>query len=138
MDTLFALGGPIGVLHTRYSVCIVEQECHLTKNQVNDSYHLDQKPGYKVGGKGTSCSDTSKLETLEDCEEARDALDWRVYNVTLINKANSTSGCYRQQKGIADYRSLHNESSYLWYYNEPDDGEYVFNSDPNNEPICKG
>ena len=98
----------------------------MLKDQV-DQHHLDQNPGYKIK---ESCDDT-KLN-LEECEEARLALDWNATAVAQIDDASLPTGCFRQQE--ADYRFLHNESSYLWYYNE-DDG---VNTHAGSEPVCKG
>ena len=109
-----------------------EQECHLIKDKVDDPHHLDQKPGFKIKDKGAaSCGDTSKL-TFDECEKAREALDWKVAAVVKTNETTLPTGCYRQQE--VEYRFEHNESSYLWYFNEAVDGQ----SDWKSEPVCKG
>ena len=113
-----------------FCVCSAEQECHLLKDQV-DAHNLDQNPGYKIKDKNAeTCGDTEL--NLEECEQAMLALDWKVINVAQINDANLPTGCFRQQE--ADYRFLHNESSYLWYYNEADG----VNTHSDSEPVCKG
>ena len=109
-----------------------EQECHLLKDKVDDPHHLDQKPGYKIKDKGTdSCDDTLKL-TFEQCEQARWALDWKAAAVVKTNETNLPTGCYRQHE--KEYRFGHNESSFLWYFNEATEGQ----SDWKSEPVCKG
>ena len=111
-------------------MCSAEQECHLLKDQVDD-HHLDQNPGYKIKDRGAeSCGDTEL--NLEECEEARLALDWKVTNVAQINDASLPTGCYRQQN--ESYRFWHNKSSYVWYFNEAAEGQ----SDSKSEPVCKG
>ena len=110
-------------------MCPAEQECHLTTDQVDD-HHLDQNPGYKIKDKNTeSCDETL---TFDQCEEARLALDWKAAAVARIDKPSLPTGCYRQEK--EEYRFLHNESSYVWYFNEATEGQ----SDPKSEPVCKG
>ena len=105
----------------------------MLKDQVDDPHHLDQKPGYKIKHKGAqSCDDTFKL-TFEQCEEARLALDWKADAVVKTNETSLPTGCYRQQEGEY-YRFVHNESSYLWYFNEATEGR----SDWKSEPVCKG
>ena len=115
-----------------YMVLSAEQECHLLKHQVDDPHHLDQHPGYKIKGKGAeSCGETSRL-TFDECEEARLALDWKAAAVAKTNETSLPTGCYRQHE--KEYRFEHNESSYLWYFNEAVDGQ----SDWKSEPVCKG
>ena len=113
-------------------ICSSEQECHLLKHQVDDPHHLDQKPGYKIKDKGAkSCDETLKL-TFDQCKAARVALDWKAATVVKTKEASLPAGCYRQQED--EYRFGHNESSYLWYYNEAVTGQ----SDWKSEPVCKG
>ena len=106
-----------------------EQECHLTTALVDDPHHLDQNPGYKIKDKGAASCDEAL--TVEQCEEARLALDRNAADVMETNDASLPTGCYRQEK--EEYRFLHNESSYVWYFNEVD-GQ----SDSKSEPVCKG
>ena len=114
-------------------MCSSEQECHLTTAKRDDPHHLDQKPGYKIKDKGAeSCDDTLKL-TLEQCEEARLALDWNSTAVVKTNKTSLPTGCYRQHEK-EEYRFRHNKSSYVWYFNEAINGQ----SDWKSEPVCKG
>ena len=113
-------------------LCFAEQECHLIKDKVDDPHHLDQKPGFKIKDKGAaSCGDTSKL-TFDECEKAREALDWKAAAVAKTNETSLPTGCYRQQK--VKYRFNHSESSYLWHFNEATTEQ----SDSNSEPVCKG
>ena len=70
--------------------------------------------------------------TLDECNAARLALDWNVDTVESKDDGNFPKGCYRQQK--EEYRFLHSESSYVWYFNNADAGQ----PDSNSEPICKG
>jgi len=114
------------------TVLFAEQECHLTITEVN-TRHLDQEPGFKIEAKGAeSCDDTSKLTSLEQCDEARLALDWKADAVQEKDDGTLPTGCYRQQE--AEYRLLHSKSSYVWYFNVAVNGQ----SDPNSEPVCQG
>ena len=114
-------------------VLFAEQECHLTTAEVADPHHLDQEPGFKIEAKGAdSCDNTSKLTTLAQCDEARLALDGKADAVQETNETNLPTGCYRQQE--AEYRLLHNKSSYVWYFNTAANGQ----SDSNSEPVCQG
>ena len=118
-------------LHRSYLMLFAEQECHLTTAQV-DVLRLDQKPGYQIKHKGAdSCDDTLKL-TFEQCEQARLALDWKAAAVVKTNETSLPTGCYRQQE--KEYRFGHNESSYVWYFNNAVNGQ----SDWKSESVCKG
>ena len=109
-------------------VLLAEQECHLRENQVDD-HHLDQDPGFEVRDKNTAGCDM----TLEECNAARLALDWKAEAVQEIDTVNFPIGCYRQQN--ASYRFSHSLSSYMWYFNSADDQGQ---SHSESEPICKG
>ena len=114
------------------SVLSAEQECHLLKDQVDYPHHLDQRPGYQIKDKGAeSCDNTLKL-TFKQCEQARLVLDWKAAAVVKTSEASLPTGCYRQYE--KEYRFGHNESSYLWYFNEAAEGQ----SDWKSEPVCKG
>ena len=114
--------------HTIHFMCCAEQQCHLLKDRVDD-HHLDQNPGYKIKD---SCDSTSKLTTLQECNAARLALDWKVTNVVETNDTSFPTGCYRRQN--EKYRVAHVESSYLWYFNKASGVQ----SHSNSEPVCKG
>ena len=117
------------VLHnTARLASLAEQECYLTIDEV-DARHLDQKPGFKIKGKDESCDETL---TFDQCEKARLALDWKAAAVEKTDSTSLPTGCYRQQKEA--YRFWHNESSYVWYFNEATDGQ----SDSISEPVCQG
>ena len=104
----------------------------MLKDQVDYPHRLDQKPGYQIKDKGAdSCDDTLKL-AFEQCEQARLALDWKATAVVKTNKISLPTGCFRQQE--KEYRFGHNESSYLWYFNNAVNGQ----SDWKSEPVCKG
>ena len=113
-------------------MCSAEQECQLTQARVDDPHHLDQNPGFMVKGMGAErCDETSKL-TFEECKEARFSLDEYANDVKKTNEISLPTGCYRQQK--EEYRFWHNESSYVWYFNEATEGQ----SDSISEPVCQG
>ena len=108
------------------------QECKLTTTQVTDTHHLDAKPGYKVQDMNTaSCDETSKL-TFAECVDAKASLDWKAGDVTNVTNSSLPKDCFRTK---ADgYRFQHDESSYLWYFNNADSGR----ADPKRQPVCKG
>ena len=112
-------------------MCSAEQECHLTTAQV-DEHHLDQHPGFKAKDKGSKICDATLELTLQECREARVALDSKADKVVKTNNASLPTGCYRQQQD--KYRDRHGTSSYLWYFNEAANGQ----SDSKSEPVCKG
>ena len=70
--------------------------------------------------------------TLDECNAARLALDDKADAVQSKDDGNFPKGCYRQQK--EEYRFQDGESSYVWYFNEADEGQ----PDSKSEPICKG
>lgn len=109
-----------------------EQECQLTTAQVADTHHLDAKPGYEVEDMATpSCDETLKL-TFAECEDAKASLDWNASDVTNVTDADLPKGCFRSKAD--EYRFQHNESSYLWYFNNASSGQ----ADPKSQPVCKG
>lgn len=109
-----------------------EQECQLTKTQVTDTYHLDDKPGYKVEDMAVrSCSDTLKL-TFTQCEDAKASLDWNARAVTQVTNDRLPNGCFRMK--AHGYRFQHNESSYEWFFNNAASGQ----ADARSQPVCQG
>ena len=108
------------------------QECKLATTQVTGTHHLDAKPGYKVQDTNTaSCDETSKL-TFAECVDAKASLDWNAGDVTNVTSASLPKDCFRTKAG--GYRFQHDESSYMWYFNNADSGK----ADPKRQPVCKG
>ena len=114
------------------SLRMSEQECQLTTAQVAHEYHLDAKPGYGVEDMDVpSCGEMLKL-TFAECEHAKVSLDWKSSDVRQVTNNSLPKGCFRTK---ADgYRFRHNESSYLWYFNNADSGQ----ADSKSQPVCKG
>ena len=111
---------------------VSEQECKLTTTQVMSTHHLDAKPGYQVRDMDTaSCDETSEL-TFTKCVDAKVSLDWNAGDVKNVTNSSLPKDCFRAK---ADgYRFQHDESSYLWYFNNADSGK----ADPKRQPVCKG
>ena len=110
------------------------QECKLTTAQVVDTYHLDDKPGYKIGEDNRAeCADTTtQIKTFTKCEHAKASLDWKATDVTSITDVSFPKGCFRTKTD--GYRFQHNESSYLWYFNNVNSGQ----ADPKSQSVCQG